>query len=328
MIFSLCWRGYAGTDRALASLAQSTGLSRHLSFHQAGPGSPEIRFFLDHLDKLKPSCLILGAWTPAYEPFLQCLERHSTRFAFYWTSSAGQVDISQEAPVLASLLQDLRFAYRLFSSRELARALPARLQARFLPVTLPPAAVEAVPGCSGEKSDRPTLTLFCSPAEYRRKNIFNSLLAVSQLDSRPRLLLNGLSSAPGYAELLESLALQFEDPGQMSEEIYHSAIASADLGLQLSFADSFNQVAAQHLLAGVPVLGSPMLPVLEVLSPELRQQLILAQVDSPSLLAQRLKSLLQDRQALGVLGQRARTCLLAAQCDWVEEARNLLRELL
>ena len=83
MIVSLCWKGYAGTDRALASLAQATGLSRHLSFSQTAPDSTEVRFFLDYLKQQKPACLIVGAWTPAYEPFLKRLRRGGTRFAFY-----------------------------------------------------------------------------------------------------------------------------------------------------------------------------------------------------------------------------------------------------
>lgn len=327
MIFSLCWKGYRGTDQALTSLAQSTGLTRHLSFHQAQPGSLELNFFLDHLRQLKPRCLILGAWTPAYEPILQALHSSPTRLAFYWTSSAGQVDISQEAPILADLLQDTRFAHRLFSSQELARSLPTYLQARFLPVTLAPAALAARVAPPVPKNERPTLTLFCSPSEVRRKNVLNSLLAVNQLEHPPRLLLNGLSTAPGYDRLLEALGLEFEDLGQMPEEDFQQAIAGADLGLQVSFADSFNQVAAQHLLAGVPVLGSAMLPVLDALSPELRLPLVVTEADSPTLWAGRLRELLQDRGALGLWGQQARDCLLEAQRHWVLQARHVLEEL-
>ena len=92
---------------------------------------------------------------------------------------------------------------------------------------------------------------------------------------------------------------------------YEAAVARAQLGLQVSFAESYCYVAAEHLLAGVPV-GSAMVPALDALSPALRERLIVSSPEAVDEIREKLQFLIDRRATARRSGRRARDELLAA----------------
>jgi glycosyltransferase involved in cell wall biosynthesis len=232
-------------------------------------------------------------------------------------------------PKLAALLAEPRIEALLFSSPHFPDALAPGASALYLPLVLaPPFPPPADAGRPPARPGRPfTITLFCSPPEYRRKNVLNCLLALSGLRGSYRLLLNGLSQDAPYRALLDALAVRYEERGWMERGDYEAALDEADLGLQVSFAETFGYVVAEHLLRGVPVLGSAMVPALGGLPPSLRERLIVAAADDAGAVRARIQHFVDRPDAARAAGRRARAHLLAENARAVEGARALLARL-
>lgn len=329
-VVTVCVKGFPGVDRALINLSQTTGLSRHVTLVSATPNSSEVAFFVEHLRRRRPALVIFGAWSPIYGALLEGLAGEPIAFAAYWHSSPGQTDMSREVGILAPILADRRLDYVLFTSRSFVEALTiaGRGDVYHLPQTLevPPQATDrardAAPG------GPPTITFFCYPAEYHRKNGTNCLLALAGVRAPYRLLLNGLSQHPHYRALLDSLPVRYEERGWMDRAQYEAAVANAALGLQVSFSESYCYVAAEHLIRGVPVIGSPMVPVLDRLSLALRARLVVSSAESVPEIRDKVQYFLDRSEARAEIGWRARAELATASERDVKTARGVLAALL
>ena len=323
---SLCLIGFPGANQALVTLSRTTGLTRHATLASPDPTSPEVAFFAEHLRESRPRLLIFGGWSPVYARLLEALRDEPIGLAVYWTSSPGQTDMSREVEKLAAVLAERRIDYLLFCSPAFAEALAEGGRAHYLPPTLEvPAPGRRMPS---EPGGALTITLFCAAPEYRRKNVMNCLLALAGLRGEYRLLLNGLSLDPDYRAFLDPLGLRYEERGWMERREYEATVATAGLGLQVSFAESYCYVAAEHLIEGVPVIGSPMVPVFERLSPEVRRRLVVAAPEHPLEIRQKVQFFLDRPAARAEIGERARAELAAASSRDAQAARSLLAALI
>jgi glycosyltransferase involved in cell wall biosynthesis len=328
-IVSLCLRGFPGVDRALASLSRTTGLTRHVTLASPDPASLEAKFLAEHLRDSRPPLVLFGGWSPLYARLVEALHAEPIALAAYWNSSPGQTDMSLEVEKLTSLLAERRIDHLLFTSRSFVDALAAagHGHVHYLPQTLevPEAGAETPTPPEGEP---PAITLFCPAPEYRRKNVLNCLLALAGLPGGYRLLLNGLSRAPHYRAVLNALALPYEERGWMEDREYRAAVAGAGLGLQPSFAESYCYVAAEHLIRGVPAIGSRMVPVFERLSPDLRERLVVESPEAVSEIREKVRFFLDRPEARAELGRRARAELAMASARDIEAATDVLTALL
>jgi hypothetical protein len=295
----VCFGGFPGTNRHMREIARATGALRHLVLMAGEPTSPEIAFFRDHLVATDPALVIFGSWHDAYEPLLAVRAERGRSSGVFWTSSAAQTDLSREADVLARLLRDPRVTHHFFASAEVATRLERAGKACFVL----PHLVAAVPEPQALDRERapdpapPRITLFSSPNEYPRKNVLSCLLAVAGLTSPYRLQLNGLSQRPAYRALLEDLRIPYDDHGWMEDVAYAQAVGDAALGLQVSLAESFDYVAFDHFLRGVPVVVSPMVPCAHGLPESAERQLVVRNPDSPAEIEQRIAHLLASPAA-------------------------------
>jgi hypothetical protein len=107
----------------------------------------------------------------------------------------------------------------------------------------------------------PVASLFAAPNEFRRKNALACILALAGLDVPYVLRLNGLAERPEYRTFLEELKVPYEDRGWMDDDDYARALDEVDVGLQVSLADSFNYVVAEHFARAVPVVLSRSVPL-------------------------------------------------------------------
>lgn len=140
------------------------------------------------------------------------------------------------------------------------------------------------------------VSLFCTAGP--RKNLSNQLLACSMVEDL-ELHINGLSQNPEFARLMKDLKVQTIDHGWMEKSQYTSVIREMDLGLQVTFAETFNYVVVEHFVQGIPVVCSHMIPVAawdKRLDP-----LLVNRADSPEDIAQTIKRVYADRENLSSL---------------------------
>jgi glycosyltransferase involved in cell wall biosynthesis len=275
-VVSVCVSGFIGTNEAQRSIARGSSRVRHFVLTEPKVNGPETQFLLAHFRQTKPRTIIVGGWSAHYEPLL-ALTRRGIDIGVYWTSSGAQTEIGSEIARFGAVLADRRIRYLLCLDPALAQS-PLR-QAKtviYLPSRIPPAEPVARP----RQSERPTvLSLFCSPHEYPRKNVLNTLLAVAALTRPCVLYLNGLSHDAVYADLLKRLGIACEDFGWMDRDAYERVLQRVDLGLQASFVESFGQVAVDHLVRGVPVVAAAQLPALRSAPRSIAGTLLVANPD-------------------------------------------------
>jgi hypothetical protein len=323
---SLCVTGFPGTNRALTTLAQVSGLVRHLALADERPSGCQARFAMAHLEATHPRTVILGGWSDHYEPFLQRAGRGGPRWVVYWTSSAGQTDVAGEIEQYVRILADRRIAAVLYADARLARSPAAQLKASaLLPVCALPIAPR--PAQLSPRRGPNVISLFCSPREMIRKNPLNTLLALAGLEHEYVLHLNGLSQHAPYRRLLRRLGIPYRDFGWMERDAYERALADVDLGLQVSFAESHNQVAADHSLRGIPIVVSEMVRVLDTAAPSLRDALVVANPDDHIALRATIDRLLARpgiRRRVGAALQRQ---FLIDNAAHIRIATRLLRRL-
>ncbi len=310
-IVSLCLGAYAGADRAAANLSLTTGLSRHVTLSSSDPRSPEVAFMVAHLRERRPALVIFNGWSAVYASILTALRRQPIRFAVLWHSSPGQTDLSDEWPALSEIIGNRRIAHLLFANESLRETLAPRLRnTHHLPDTLAEAEWEGQredhPPSRTGRARRAQITLFAQPAEAARKNITGCLLALSSLRSRIVLHLNGLSHQPRYRMLLDLLGIRYRDWGWMEPQRYAAVVGAASVGLQVSFAETYGYVVAEHLARGVPTVGTSAVPVLARLSPAVRRRLMVTNPDDPGEIRAKLRFLLDHPRLAATVGERAR----------------------
>lgn len=322
-IATFSFAGFPGTVQALRNLSRTVHLTRHFSVTSNKPDSPEIAFFAKQFSQAPPALLILGAWSPAYEPILDAL-LPETAVAVYWTSSPGQVDMSKETASLVRVLHDPRIRYVFFTSRPLAAAFQADERCMELPLTFPVTARIAK-----HRAGRvPVLSLFCSPNEFRRKNMLNTLIAVASQKQPYILYLNGLAEDAGYKQLLTDWKIPYKDWGWLNHDDYQRVLSTVDIGLQVSFSESFGYVVTDHLLRGIPVIASKMVPVMSNLTARVKQRLVLDNADDPFEFADKLRYLLTHQTARQSLAHAARRQLVQENEANIQKAKTTLRRIL
>lgn len=329
-IVSLCLAAFAGADRAAVNLSLTTGLARHVTLSSSNPRGPEVAFAIAHLRERRPALVIFNGWSTVYARILAALRRQPIEFAVLWHSGPGQTDLAGEWPALSAIIGERRIAHLLFASESLQATLAPRLpNARHLPDTLAGGEWNTPhPSHAAPRARRAQITLFAQPAEAARKNVTGCLLALGTLRSRCCLHLNGLSRDPRYRTLLDLLRLRHRDWGWMTPQQYDAIVRRASIGLQVSFAETYGYVAAEHLARGVPVVGSPAVPVLARLSPSLRRRLVVSNPDSPSEIRDKIRFLVDHPRESAAIGARAGAESAAWNRRDITKATAVLRGLL
>lgn len=326
-IITLCVGGFPGTNRSLLNLEKTTGLTRHLVLSGAERGGAEVKFYIGLLKEKQPKCVLFGGWSPVYDLIMKGLNRR-TEPGVYWTSSPGQVDISEEAGHLASLIKSRRLKHRLFANGELAGALSGVSgNVRHLPDTLIFPEDVLIKKPKG-MNDMFVFSLFCSPFEYKRKNVLNTLLALSMIEKKYILYLNGLSKNRFYGNILKALRIRHRDFGWMTDEKYQAVIGEVDLGLQVSFAETFNYVAAEHIARRVPVMTSRMVPVMDCMPASIRKLLVVDDADSASEIRDRIEYLTAEKGRLKYLGERMHLYLRRENERRIGQAEKVLKSII
>ena len=323
---------FPGASTALAELAAATGLVRPAVLQHADPAGVATRFLAELVAaQPSPGLVIFAGWSPAYDPLLRVATRRGLRVAVYWTSTAGQMEIGRELDRFTHMLEEPRIHHRWFASRELAEGFgPSVGGCAALPIVMSAdGRRRGATRTAGRRRDDPVeIGCFCSPLEYHRKNVLTALLAVARIGREARLHVNGLTEHPFYEGVMSRLGLRVVDHGWMERAEYQDTIRTLDLGLQVSFAESFNYVTADHLVAGVPIVVSPMVPAVTGLPGPIARPFIARDPDSPRSIARTIASLLARPARTRSAVAAARRQLLAENRLRIAGARRLLERTL
>jgi hypothetical protein len=322
-IVSICFGGFPGTSRQLREISRVTGLTRHLVV--AG-STAAVAFFRDHLATLAPRCVIFGGWHAVYEPLVEAARGAGAEVAVLWTSSVPQTDLSGETATLASLLGDRRVARFFATSEELAGALGATGRPSHV---LPHAfSLAATPPVAKPERTVAVVSLFAAPNEYRRKNAFACIVALAGVDVPYVLHLNGLAGRAEYRTFLEALKVPYVDHGWLEADDYARAIDEVDVGVQVSLADSFNYVVAEHFGRAVPVVVSRAVPVAHGGPEHVLRLLVVADPDDAGEIRGKLRFLLTEPEARHEVGRAVREHVERVSARNADVARRTLMAVL
>ena len=325
--------GFPGANTALAELAAVTGELHHITIAATPGPSADVRFVVDLFKSKRARLLLLGGWSAAYEPLIAAATAAGVRVAVYWTSTAAQSEMGREMDRLTKVMEDPRVTYRWFAQQSLAKAVGRHLPGcAWLPnvvSALPSSGLPTPPRRSPRPPRQPVeIGLFCSPHEYHRKNVLTSLLAVASLASPYRLHLNGLSADAHYRGWLKRLGIHWVDHGWMTRADYLNTIAGLDIGLQVSFTESFNYVAADHILSGVPVVVSEMVAVMRELPASVRRPFVVLTPDEPGAIATMISTLTGRTAQTGTRIAAVGRALTANQRTRIAGVRRFFRKVL
>jgi|GEM_PF-3485427 len=310
-VFVICRKDFFGADTASRNLSNSFPAIKHFSIGSCDIDNPEIRLLCNYLNRQDKKIIILSGSVGVYADIINKLKGKNTIFGVYWFSSAGQAEISKELKILVSLLGSPVIKYKFFASEELYVGLKKySSDIYYLPVIM--ADFSCVSIKKNLKNKRNIIfSLFCSQSEYKRKNVLNVLLALSNLKRQYVLYLNGLSREDYYKSFLNRLHIVYEDFGFMDRAKYEKVLSQVDIGLQASFAESFNYVAAEHLIRGIPVIASNMVPVMNVLPYNVRKMLVVNSIDDPIAISKKIEELIASTKSNLVTGSNISRYIVA-----------------
>jgi len=222
---------------------------------------------VDHSDEISPNTVEgrkmvnLGGWNPIYYEAMQRINSAGVPIGIFWTSSVGQMDFSNSGvevnfvhlitDLVRSGMVDMVFGATPSVVDFWQKAVGAEH------VTLLPYAFDWEESQNHINTDIPVgddwVDLFC-PADTR-KNVLVQTHAAAIADVN--IHYSGLK--PKYRWFAELIGAKFTDMGWMSKDIYYKAVQGMKLGLQVTYAETFDYVVAEHFAMKRPCLISTVM---------------------------------------------------------------------
>jgi len=220
-----------------------------------------------HSDEISPKTVndkkmvILGGWNHIYYEAIQRVNSANVPVGLFWTSSVGQMDFSDNGREVTfiHLISDL---VRSGMIDKIFGATPSVVD--FWEKVVDPDKVVLLPyAFDWEESqthintDIPVgdrwVDLFC-PADTR-KNVLVQTHAAKIADVN--LHYSGLK--PRYRWFADLIGAKFTDMGWMNKDRYYKAVQGMKLGLQVTYAETFDYVVAEHFAMKRPCLISTVM---------------------------------------------------------------------
>ena len=258
---------------------------------------------MERLKVYKPKTVVFGAWIPMYINIMKQIRKNfpNVRIVVGWFSNFSQMEFSvnNELGIFGQLRRHMHgkdhLIDEIWMSSEEDGSFLNRTEKMIKPFPCP-VALKEVKKASSKSNDKVKIGLFCTPGP--RKNLANQLLAASQIPNA-ELHVNGLSQRPEFSTLMKHLELKVIDHGWMAKEKYLQTIADMDIGLQVTFAETFNYVVADFMNQGIPIITSYMVPII---SRDLTlHDLAVKKADSPDEITSKILSALKNREHYGIL---------------------------
>ena len=205
--------------------------------------------------------IILGGWTHLYYEILRKIKTTGVPVAIFWTSSVGQTDFSNNGIEISylHLLNDM-IASGLAQYVFCATVSVYDMFIKFIPedkVILLPYAFDWEDSQKFLLEDIPVgndwVDLFC-PADTR-KNILVQSHGAKIADVR--LHYSGLKNK--YRFFADLIKLRYTDMGWMDKARYYRVVQTMKAGMQITYAETFDYVVAEHFAMKRPCLISTVM---------------------------------------------------------------------
>ena len=205
--------------------------------------------------------VIFGGWHPIYYEALQRIRGEGIPSAFFWTSSVGQTDFSNGGveitflQIISDLIRSDLLDYVILGTPQnlsmFQQFTPAE-KTIYLPYAFDWDDVQKHKNEDLETGED-WVDLFC-PADTR-KNIL--VQAHGAKLANVRLHYSGLR--PFYKYFSDLIDLRYTDMGWMPKENYYKVVQTMKLGLQVTYAETFDYVVAEHFAMERPCLISTVM---------------------------------------------------------------------
>jgi len=263
----------------------------------------------EHSDEISPEtvadrkAIILGAWHPIYYEACKKLKKKNVETWLYWTSSVGQTDFSNGG-IEISYLYMIRDLVR---SGMIDRLLCGNREVEnMLKLMVDPEKVSLLPYCFDWDKIREHynedifegdrwVDLYC-PSDVR-KNILPQIHASKLADARVHF--SGVKDK--YLDFADLVGAKHTIMGWMDRNVYYRSVQTMNLGLQVTFAETFDYSAAEHFALARPCLYSPVIGQW-IKNKTMRKYLMVPDCDSPLTIAKYMNRVLDmskdDKQDL------------------------------
>lgn len=192
--------------------------------------------------------ILLGSWHPTYPLIIRHVPAHLT-YSFLWTSSLYEAEVMGEIDNLFMILNNTKPAFVWCGKKSVAELIKTMLPDIDIPIIHCSYPLYEVDNSSYEKmiDKRKNCGFFC-PSTLK-KNIYTNVAGwiISNKKQKSKLFTN-VQGVRGHNVI---------NVPWMSRDEYDTLISTLRLGLQVDISSSFNYVAYDFLIRGIPCLISP-----------------------------------------------------------------------
>jgi len=246
-IVTICPENYPGT----------TSVLRHFS----------VTDVVEHTSEVSPETIegrdrvILGGWAGMYYEILRKIKTTGVPVSMFWTSSVGQTDFSNGGVEVSylHLINDMVHS-GLVDNVLCATPSVQNMFQQFIPedkAILLPYAFNWQETEDFLIEDMPVgdnwVDLFC-PADTRKNILVQSHGAKL---AKAHIHYSGLS--PKYRFFADLIKLKYTDMGWMNKSRYYKSVQTMKVGMQITYAETFDYVVAEHFALKRPCLISTVM---------------------------------------------------------------------
>ena len=279
-VATVCPENFPGVTQTMRAM-EATGYTKHYPYSKDKGFSSDI-YEYDYI--------ILGGWIDDYETVIK---RHK-RCSILWCSSLGQMEQSGEMQLfnkVSYLANRGDLDMLLVGSRDLYYAMSGAVRRiMYMPY---PVFDKEIPEFNYRRKRANTIGFFMPT--HPRKNILNQLYAVVLLSRNSSESLTDITLVTNINGVTSSKGLNVENTGWLRRKTYLNAIKRVKVGLHVTHTESFGQQALEYMLAGTPVILSPVVAVNLEVGEELAP-LVVWNVDSVVEISQRLFEILTMKE--------------------------------
>lgn len=254
---------------------------------------------VDHSDTISPETVqnrkmvMFGGWHPIYYEAMKRVVSTGTPIGLFWTSSVGQTDFSNNGMEISyiHLIMDLVNAgiiNKVFVATESVQSMFQRfIKVKENVIHLPYAydfePIEKAKDKTLKPGDR-WVDLFC-PGDTRKNMLVQTHGAAL---ANAHLHYSGLRSR--YTWFAELMRIKYTDMGWMAKPNYYKAVQTMKLGLQVTYAETFDYVVAEHFGLERPCLISTVMG--SWVDKSLWDDLMVYNIDDPLEVAKKIDNIL------------------------------------
>jgi glycosyltransferase involved in cell wall biosynthesis len=231
---------FNGNWRHLKELELSTGLTKHIDTEELLAKS------LDDIDFI----IMGGGFCDSYDQLNDFALKKGIKTSILHCSPFGQSAINNETRFLnfnKSLLESGSLSVVFTGDQAMADAMGPKWH--WLPQTMDTAEISKIP----LTQNKDFVGMFNSSG--LNKNPLNQMVAVKL--AKKFLVTNGFDSGSEFIHFANKISLPYTNYGWLKLEEYHRVLAQCQIGLQCSWSESFDYVAAEMSAMGIPVITGP-----------------------------------------------------------------------